>query len=94
MYICFISAFKQWMSTIEKTMAKFHIIVTPVVNNMDDKDDSDSIISAAQSIPFNINPPLMNKSHRTTIKLRSEWAMVASHPVFTVEYKDYIRNYR
>ncbi len=81
------------MSTVEKTIAKFHIIVTPVVNNVDDEDDSENISSLVENIPFNINTPSMDKSHLTTIKLRSEWAMVASHPMFKVEFKDYIRNY-
>jgi hypothetical protein len=60
------------------------------VNNVDDEEN---ISSSVQNIPFNINTPSMDKSHLTTIKLRSEWAMVASHPMFKVEFKDYIRNY-
>jgi len=81
------------MSTVEKTTEKFHIIVSPVVNNVDDNDDGENISSLVENIPFNINTPSMDKSGLTTIKLRPEWAMVASHPMFKLEYKDYIRNY-
>jgi hypothetical protein len=81
------------MSTVEKTIAKFHIIVTPVVNNVDDNDDGENIGSLVENIPFNVNASSMDKSHLTTIKLRPEWAMVACHPMFKLEYKDYIRNY-
>ncbi|CAF4739782.1 unnamed protein product, partial [Rotaria magnacalcarata] len=37
-------------------------------------------------IPFNFDKPNL-----VSITLRSEWSMVAAHPVFQLEYKDYIR---
>jgi hypothetical protein len=88
-YVLFlISAFKDWMLTVERTKTRYNIMITPVIENIDDKDDNESNPDSAQSIPFNIGKP-----HTTTIKLRSEWAMVAAHHVFGVEYKEYIRNY-
>jgi hypothetical protein len=33
-----------------------------------------------------------NKPRQTTIKLRPDWAMIAAHPTFKLEYKEFIRN--
>lgn len=47
-----------------------------------------------QNTPLNpMSSTVIDKSQFTIIKLRREWAMVAAHPVFQQEYKDYIRNY-
>jgi hypothetical protein len=56
--------------------------------------------SSLQTIPFNIDTrPTASggyddKPRQTKIKLPQNWAMVAAHPTFKLEYKDYIRNYR
>ncbi len=85
-----ISAYKQWMSIVEKIKAKFHVMVTPIINNVE---DNETPSSSAENIPFNINSSAIDKPHVTKIKLRSDWSIVAAHPLFKQEYKDYIRNY-
>ncbi|CAF3645504.1 unnamed protein product [Rotaria sordida] len=82
-----VDAFKEWMSIVEKFKAKFHITVTPVINEVDDENDGESVPSSTENIPFTINKP-----QPVTIKLRREWSMVAAHPIFKVEFKDYIHN--
>ena len=88
MHIFLISALKEWLSTVEKTKAKYHVMINPIIDNVDGKSNSPNITSSAQNIPFNFQQPRL-----TAIKLRPEWAMAADHPVFKVEYKDYIRNF-
>ncbi len=78
------------MSIVDRIKTKFQLLVTPVVNDMD---ESEPIPNAAQSIPFNLNSPVINKPQGTTIKLRPDWTVVAAHPLFEQEFKDYIRNY-
>jgi hypothetical protein len=85
-----ISAFKEWMSAIDKIKEKFQITVTPLIDNVDENEHIDS----PQSIPFNIGTLSDNRALPTKIILRSEWAMVAAHPVFQLEYQNYICNYR
>jgi hypothetical protein len=34
-----------------------------------------------------------SRPHQTTIKLRSDWSMIAAHPRFKLEYKEFICNY-
>jgi len=66
-------------------------MIIPIINHVD---DNETLPDSAESIPFNINSSVIDQSHiTTTIKLRSDWAIVASHPVFKREYEDYIRNY-
>lgn len=78
------------MLIADRIKTKFQLLVIPVISDMD---DSETIPNAAQSIPFNLNSSVINKSQGTTIKLRSDWAIVAAHPLFQQEFKDYIRNY-
>jgi len=85
-----VSAYKQWMLNVDKIKRKFNVSVTPFINNVD---DNETPPSSVQSIPFNINSSCIEKPNVTTIKLRSDWATVAAHPLFKQEYKDYIRNY-
>ncbi|CAF3089011.1 unnamed protein product [Rotaria sp. Silwood2] len=81
------NAFKEWMSIVEKVKTKFHITVTPIINEIDDENAEQSIPNSTENIPFTVNKP-----NPVTITLRREWSMVVAHPIFKVEYKDYIRN--
>ncbi|CAF1511634.1 unnamed protein product [Adineta steineri] len=87
--ISFMSAFKEWMSTVEKIIAKFRVIVTPIISNLDDRANSES---SNNTIAQNIQPVSMEKQNTTTITLRSEWAMVAAHPIFKMEFTNYIHD--
>jgi hypothetical protein len=72
------------MLTVEKTKTRYGITITPVVDSVDDNENN---TASVQNIPFNIDTP-----HLTKIKLRAEWAMVAGHPIFQFEFKNYISN--
>jgi hypothetical protein len=65
-------------------------MIIPTIINVD---DNVTPADSPQNIPFNINSSIIDKSHITKIKLRSDWAIVAGHPVFKREYKDYIRKF-
>jgi hypothetical protein len=78
------------MSMVDRIKTKFRVTVTP---NINDVDDNEPLPDSAQNIPFNITPSSsINEPQATKIKLRSDWTIVASHPTFQQEYKDYIRN--
>ncbi|CAF0928899.1 unnamed protein product [Adineta ricciae] len=86
-------AYKNWMSNVDKIIAKFHVTVTPIITDIDERcKDEDRSISTPQSIPFHLPSPSTNKPTLTTITLRPDWAMVAAHRVFQIEYKEYIRH--
>ncbi|CAF0879399.1 unnamed protein product [Adineta ricciae] len=86
-------AYKSWMSIVDRITAKFHVTVTPIIVDIDERcEDEDKSISTPQSIPYHLPSPSTNKPALTTITLRPEWAMVAAHRVFQIEYKEYIRN--
>ncbi|CAF1451106.1 unnamed protein product [Rotaria magnacalcarata] len=80
-------AFKEWMSVIEKVKDKYRVNVEPIIQEVDDGNYTEnSSSSTTENIPFNFDKPNL-----VSITLRSEWSMVAAHPVFQLEYKDYIR---
>lgn len=70
------------MSLTERIITKFQVIITPVINDIQENG----------TIPIHLNTSIENKAPVTTIKLRADWSMVAAHPIFSVEYQDYIRN--
>ena len=76
------------MSVLEKIKEKYHVNVEPIIQEVDDGNYTDNISSATENIPFNFDKPNL-----VSITLRSEWSMIAAHPVFQLEYRDYIRNY-
>ncbi|CAF4955608.1 unnamed protein product [Rotaria sp. Silwood1] len=80
-------AFKEWMSIVEKIKAKFHITVTPMINEIDDENYNDN-----NSHSTECGPSTMDRPNSVTIILRPQWSMVAAHPIFQMEYKNYIRN--
>ncbi|CAF4001288.1 unnamed protein product [Rotaria magnacalcarata] len=80
-------AFKEWMSVIEKVKDKYRVNVEPIIQEVDDGNYTEnSSSSTTENIPFNFDKPNL-----VSITLRSEWSMVAAHPVFQLEYKDYIQ---
>jgi hypothetical protein len=82
-------ALKQWLSTNDVTKQKFNVDIKPRIQCVDeDNRNSASCRSLpSQTIKSNAN----NTSPQLTINLRREWAMVAGHPKFSIEYKNYIR---
>ncbi|CAF3687073.1 unnamed protein product [Rotaria sp. Silwood1] len=75
------------MSIVEKIKAKFHITVTPMINEIDDENYNDN-----NSHSTECGPSTMDRPNSVTIILRPQWSMVAAHPIFQMEYKNYIRN--
>lgn len=85
-----IAAYQQWMSNVEKIKAKFNVVVFPVTNPIENNETPPP--SLAQNIPFNLHTASsIDQPQVTKIKLRQEWALVATHRIFKQEYKDYIR---
>ena len=81
------------MSSVDRIIAKFHVTVTPIIVDVDERyEDENRSISTPQNVPFHLPSSSTNKPSLTTITLRPEWAMVAAHRVFQIEYKEYIRN--
>ncbi|CAF4120126.1 unnamed protein product, partial [Rotaria sordida] len=90
--------FKQWMSTVEQIQIKFQVTINPIIDSVDETNDTESI-SSIQTIPVHIDTCLNTPGRfhdrsrqTTTIKLRPEWALIVSHPKFKLEYKDFIHN--
>ncbi|CAM4964904.1 unnamed protein product [Rotaria socialis] len=79
-------ALKEWMSVIEKVKDKYHINVEPIIQEVVDGNYTEHSSSTTENIPFSFD-----KQNLVSITLRSDWSMVAAHPVFQLEYKDYIR---
>lgn len=84
-----ILGFKQWLSIAEKLQTKFQIETAPIVEPVNDENDgTETTKHEVENIPSTDGT-----DHVVKIVLRSQWALVASHPVFQSEYKDYIRTY-
>lgn len=69
------------MSSTDSIQRRFNVTITPIIDYIDD--DTISTISIESD----------TRSRQTKIKLRQDWAVVAGHPKFKIEYKDFIRNY-
>jgi hypothetical protein len=72
------------MSTVDVIQNKFNVTINPIIDCVDENSiDTRSTVS--------IEPE--TKPHRTTIALRSDWALIAGHRSFKIEYREFIRNY-
>lgn len=79
----FFQGFKQCMSAKNSIQEKYQVIITPFVDSVDENSiDTRSTTSTEYEI----------QTHRTTISLRLDWALIANHPVFKGKYIDFIRN--
>ena len=77
------------MSIVEELKSRHRITNTPIVHCVNDHNYADeNVISSEQII---LDRP--DNSCSVSIKIRPQWSVVASHPIFQLEYKDYIRNY-
>ena len=75
--------FKQWMSIVDSIQKKFQVTINPIIDSVDENSiDTRSNVSSEYEI----------RSRQTTIKLREDWTLIAAHPKFKLEYKDFIRN--
>ncbi|CAF4921366.1 unnamed protein product, partial [Rotaria sp. Silwood1] len=90
-------AFKRWISTVEQIQIKFQITINPILDSVDENNDTESI-SSTHAAPSTIDTCSIasngfdDRSRQTTIKLRPDWVLIATHPKFKLEYKEFIHN--
>lgn len=85
------------MLTSETMENKFSITISPIIDNVDENNIIRPIMEDATSVNLNTRTTTTHASVddicRTVIKLRPEWALIASHEKFQLEYKAFIRIY-
>ena len=78
------------MSTAEEIKAQFQVSITPVIKDVDVKQEEPSVL-----IPFNIrsggSDTVEPKPKIVRTHLRVNWATVVAHPRFQPELREYIR---
>ena len=83
---------KRWLPISKNVQHTLKIHIKPYVECIDELDD----INHTQPIPGFSNAALSTiskESHSVlpmTVNLRQSWTAVANHPVFSIEYKNYI----
>ncbi len=82
-------ALKQWLSISDMTKQKFNVDIKPSIKfvDEDDRNSASRRSSTSQSIKSKVD----NVTSEVTINLRRDWTLVAQHPRFGIEYKNYIR---
>ena len=82
-------ALKQWLMDSGTIEWNFHINIKPSLKYVDEGNKNNVTIrsSASQVTKSKVN----DNNSRTTIYIRRAWALVAEHPKFSIEYKNYIR---
>jgi hypothetical protein len=78
----FFLAIKHWRSSIDSIQNEFQVTIIPLIDCVDTNDNDTPSID---------EDPVITRS--TTITLREDWALVAGHRTFKIEYKNFIRNY-
>ncbi|CAF3865378.1 unnamed protein product [Rotaria magnacalcarata] len=90
-----VQAFKQWLPKVEQIEDQFHVTITPMIDCVDETNDSGSVHSAT-TVASNVDSRstvsagLDNRNRSTTIKLIPDWSMIVRHPKFQPEYKEFI----
>ncbi|CAF4559652.1 unnamed protein product, partial [Rotaria socialis] len=90
-----VQAFKQWLSKVEQVEDQFQVTITPMIDCVDETNDSGSVHSAT-TVASNVDSRstasagLDNRNRLTTIKLIPDWSMIVRHPKFQLEYKEFI----
>jgi hypothetical protein len=77
-------ALRQWKSAIDYIQNRFAVRIIPIIDSVDEN---------SSDTRSNVSREPEAKSHSTTIKLRDDWALIAGHRTFKIEYKEFIRNY-
>ena len=73
------------MSTVQATESQFGVIITPLIAYVEGPEAAvRDKPSASAAVP-------KSEAQVTKIDLKYEWAIVAAHPKFQVDYKDFIR---
>jgi len=82
-------ALKQWLSMNGVTKQKFNIDIKPRIECVDE--DNRNSASRRSSPSQSIKSDADSATSQLTINLCRKWAMIAGHPNFSIEYKNYIR---
>jgi hypothetical protein len=82
-------ALKKWLSINDVTKQKFNVDIKPSIKCVDEdvRDSASRPSSPSQSIKSNAD----KTTSQLTINLCRKWAIVARHPKFSINYKNYIR---
>jgi hypothetical protein len=85
------------MSTIDRIQNKFDLTIKPIADSVDDDNETRSTTSTRIGMQNHDTRSMTSRksddvSRSTKIKLRDDWAMIAAHPRFALEYKEFIRN--
>ncbi|CAF1000281.1 unnamed protein product [Rotaria sordida] len=85
---------KQWLLITDTIQQKFDVNIKLDIKYVDEDDDIDDNKATSCSSSDKLSPKSNKNSilSQTTINLRRGWAMVANHPTFSIEYKNYIRS--
>jgi hypothetical protein len=67
----------------ESIQTKFNITINPIIDSVEENNDD---------IRSNVSIGDVSRPRQTTIKLRPDWALIAAHPKFKGEYKEFIHN--
>jgi hypothetical protein len=82
-------ALKQWLEVTDIAKHKFGVDIKPSIEYVDEDKSSNT---SCQSFATR---PAQQKADNTTSQvvnnLSQSWAMVVNHPIFSIEYKNYIR---
>ncbi|CAF4133192.1 unnamed protein product, partial [Adineta steineri] len=81
---------KQWLAVSNIIEQKFNINIKPSIIFVDENETNTT--SCHSVTTQSTEPKTNNTTSKTVIILRRNWAMIANHPIFSNEYKDYIRS--
>ncbi|CAF2687797.1 unnamed protein product [Rotaria sp. Silwood2] len=82
---------KEWLFDCHTVQRQFGVKIQLDVRCVDHDDDDDDAISGTSNDQISTH---FNKEHQTsqvTVYIRRIWAMIVNHPIFGIEYKNYIR---
>jgi hypothetical protein len=82
-------ALKQWLVDSDLIKQKFDVNIKRSIKCVDEDDGNSA--SRRSSVPQLIKSKADDKNSQVTIYIRRTWALVAGHPKFSIEYKNYIR---
>ena len=85
------------MSKVDQIESHFHVKVTPINDDAGDLNDIEYIDSEKAAVPHleicsTARKPFNHRPRQTSIKIHSDWFIIAAHPKFKLEYKSFIRN--
>ena len=86
-----VDVLRQWLSNRDRIKGQFNVNIKLKIRY--DSDNERNNISRPTSATSAVQSKANETTSRITINLRRQWAIVAGHSKFGVEYKDYIRRF-